>query len=110
MQVNLKQKCFPGNLKNKFFYPTWQIFIRYKYTTCFNNGRLSLQSIVSAFFRFGFCLLLGLSVFWLVGLFVSGLVCQLGVVFVSGFVCLWVGKYVTSPFNSRGGVNVGLFN
>ena len=68
------------------------------------------------------CLLLGLSVFWLVGLFVSGFVyqlgvmfvsgfvCQLGVVFVSGFVCLWVGKYVTSPFNSRGGVSVGLFN
>ena len=74
------------------------------------------------FFRFGFCLLLGLSVFWLVGLFVSGFVCQLGVmfvsvfvcqlgvVFVSGFVCLWVGKYMTSPFNSRGGVSVGLFN
>ena len=25
-----------------------------------------------------------------------------------GFVCLWVGKYVIMPFNSREGVSVGL--
>ena len=129
----LKQKCFPGNLKNKFFYPTRQIFNGYNYQTCFNNGRLCLQSSLSVFW-FGFCLLLGLSVIWLVVLFVSGFVCQSGVMFVSGFVCqlgimfvsgfgcqlgimfgigfvcLWVGKYVTSPFHSREGVSVGLCN
>ena len=27
-----------------------------------------------------------------------------------GFVCLWVGKYVVMPFNSREGVSVGLYN
>ena len=26
-----------------------------------------------------------------------------------GFVCLWVGKYVIMPFNSREGVSVGVF-
>ena len=30
--------------------------------------------------------------------------------FVIGFVCLWVGKYVIMTFNSREGVSVGLFN
>ena len=70
---------------------------------------------------FGFCLLLGLSVFWLVVMFGIGFVCQLGVMFGIGFVCqlgvmfgigfvcLWVGKYVIMPFNSREGVSVGLF-
>ena len=37
-------------------------------------------------------------------------VCNLGVMFGIGFVCLWVGKYVIMPFNYRGGVSVGLFN
>ena len=66
-------------------------------------------------FWFGFCLLLGLSVSWLVVMFVSGFVCHLGLMFVSGFVCqlgvtlgigfvcLWVGKCVTMPFNSASG-------
>ena len=27
-----------------------------------------------------------------------------------GFVCLWVGKYVIMPFNSREGVSIGLCN
>ena len=99
LQVNLKQKCFPGNLKNKFFYPTWQIFIGYKYTTCFNNGRLCLQSIVSAFFGLGFvcywvcqffgwwvCLSVGLSVSW-------GLCLSVGLS-VSWGLCLSVGLCV----------------
>ena len=30
--------------------------------------------------------------------------------FVIGFVCFWVGKYVIMPFNSREDVSVGLFN
>ena len=37
-------------------------------------------------------------------------VCYLAVMFGIGFVCLWVGKYVIMPFNSREGVSVGLFN
>ena len=50
----------------------------------------------------GFYLLLGLGVcYW---------VCYLGVMFGIGFVCLWVGKYVIMPFNSREGASVGLFN
>ena len=81
-----------------------------------------------------FCLLLGLSAFWLVVMFGIGFVCHLGVMFVIGFVCqfgvmfgigfvcqlgvmfgigfvcLWVGKYVIMPFNSREGASVGLFN
>ena len=36
-------------------------------------------------------------------------ICQLGVMFDIGFVCLWVGKYVIMPFKSRDGVSVGLF-
>ena len=36
--------------------------------------------------------------------FVSG-----GAMFGIGFVCLWLGKYVIMPFNSREGVSVGLF-
>ena len=39
-------------------------------------------------------------------LFVSSFV---WVLFAIGFVCLWVGKYMIIPFNSRGGVSVGLF-
>ena len=49
---------------------------------------------------------------------VCKIVCQLfgmgsvyfWVMFGVGFVCLWVGKYVIMPFNSREGVSVGLFN
>ena len=62
----------------------------------------------------------GLSVSWLVvigigllfGSCVLGLAVGLlvGVMFGIGFVCLWVGKYVIMPFNSREGVSVGLFN
>ena len=72
---------------------------------------------------FGFCLIFGLSVSWLVvigigfvfsnwvfGLVVGLCVCWLVVMFGIGFVCLWVGKYVIMPFNSREGVSVGLFN
>ena len=44
---------------------------------------------------------------WVLGLVVGLLV---GVMFGIGFVCLWVGKYVIMPFNSREGVSVGLFN
>ena len=59
---------------------------------------------------FGFCLLLGLSVSWLVVMFGIWFVCCLvGGRFGIGFVCLWVGKYVIMPFNSRDDVSVGLF-
>ena len=54
--------------------------------------------------------LLGLGLLLLVGCCVSYWVCNLGVMFGIGFVCLWVGKYVIMPFNSREGVSVGLFN
>ena len=50
--------------------------------------------------------LLGLGLLLVVGCWV----CYLGVMFGIGFVCLWVGKYVIMPFNSREGVSVGLFN
>ena len=46
-----------------------------------------LCKTVCQFFRFGFCLLLGLSVFGLVVMFGIGFVCQLGVMSVIGFVC-----------------------
>ena len=70
---------------------------------------------------FGFCLLLGLSVSWLVVMFGIWFVCwwlglvfglcvvYLGVRFGIGFVCLWVGKYVIMSFNSRDDVSIGLF-
>ena len=68
----------------------------------------------------GFYLILGFCVSWLVvtgvgfiiGSWMLGFywVCYLGVMFGIGFVCLWVGKYVIMPFNSREGVSVGLFN
>ena len=45
----------------------------------------------------------------LLGLVLGLCVCYLGVRFGIGFVCLWVGKYVIMPFNSRDGVSVGLF-
>ena len=53
--------------------------------------------------------LLGLGLLLVVGCWVSYWVCYLGVMFGIGFVCLWVGKYVIMPFNSREGVSVGLF-
>ena len=68
----------------------------------------------------GFYLIWGFCVSWLVvtgvgfiiGSWMLGflLVCYLGVMFGIGFVCLWVGKYVIMPFNSREVVSVGLFN
>ena len=54
--------------------------------------------------------LLGLGLLVVVGCWASYWVCYLGVMFGIGFVCLWVGKYVIMPFNSREGVSVGLFN
>ena len=53
--------------------------------------------------------LLGLGLF-IIGSWILGFywVCYLGVMFGIGFVCLWVGKYVIMPFNSREGVSVGL--
>ena len=55
-------------------------------------------------------MLLGLSVSWLVVMFGIGFVClSVGVRFGIGFVCLLIGSYVIMPFNSRGGVSVGLF-
>ena len=48
--------------------------------------------------------LLGLGLLLVVGCWVSYWVCYLGVMFGIGFVCLWVGKYVIMPFNSREGV------
>ena len=54
--------------------------------------------------------LLGLGLFLVGGCYVWYWVCYLGVMFGIGFVCLWVGKYVIMPFNSREGVSVGLFN
>ena len=74
----------------------------------------------------GLCLLLGLSVSWLVVIGIGFVFWQLGVRFGSGFVsgfvsgglclyciglcigfvCLWVGKYVIMPLE---GVSVGLF-
>ena len=51
-----------------------------------------------------------LGLFFVVGCWVSYWVCYFGVMFGIGFVCLWVGKYVIMPFNSREGVSVGLFN
>ena len=53
---------------------------------------------------------LGLGLLLVVGCWVSYWVCYLRVMFGIGFVCLWVGKYVIMPFNSREGVSVGLFN
>ena len=53
--------------------------------------------------------LLGFGLLLVVGCWVSYWVCYLGVMFGIGFVCLWVGKYVMMPFNSREGVSVGLF-
>ena len=53
---------------------------------------------------------LGLVLGLLFGGYVWYWVCYLGVMFGIGFVCLWVGKYVIMPFNSREGVSVGLFN
>ena len=53
---------------------------------------------------------LGLVLGLLFGGYVWYWVCYLGVMFGVGFVCLWVGKYVIMPFNSREGVSVGLFN
>ena len=94
----MKQKCFPGNLKIKIFYSTSQIFRKYNHQTGFlyNDGGLCLQNSLLVLWC-GFCLLLGLSVSWLV------------VIFGIGFVCLWVGKYVIMPFNCRDDVSVGLF-
>ena len=65
--------------------------------------------IVCQFFGMGsvyfwLCLFLGWCLFVLVFFLV------VGVMFGVGFVCLWVGKYVIMPFNSREGVSVGLFN
>ena len=67
----------------------------------------------------GFYLILGICVSWLVvtgvgfiiGSWMLGFLLGLlfGVMFGIGFVCLWVGKYVILPFNSREGVSVGLF-
>ena len=54
--------------------------------------------------------LLGLGLLLVVGCWVSYWVCYFGVMFGIGFVCLWVGKYVIMPFNSREGVSVGLLN
>ena len=91
----MKHKCFPGNLKIKIFYCTSQIFRKYNHQTGFlyYDGGLNSLSVI----WFGFCLLLGLSVSWLV------------VMFGIWFVCLWVGKHVIMPFNSREDVSVGLF-
>ena len=82
MQVNLKQKCFPGNLKNKFFYPTWQIFIGYIIST-------QLVSIMGDYVYKALCLLFSVWVLFAIG-FVSFLVGG----FVSQWVCLSVGGYV----------------
>ena len=53
----------------------------------------------------GFCLVLGLSVSWLVVMF--------GIWFVGWWLCLVLGlhvcEYVIMPFNSRDDVSVGLF-
>ena len=46
---------------------------------------------------------------WWLGLVFGWCVVYLGVRFGIGFVCLWVGKYVIMPFNSRDDVSVGLF-
>ena len=74
----MKQKCFPGNLKIKIFYSTSQIFRKYNHQTGFlyNDGGLCLQNSLSVLW-FGFCLLLGLSVSWLVVMFGIWFVCLL---------------------------------
>ena len=54
--------------------------------------------------------LLGLGLLLVVGCWVSYWVCYLGVMFGIGFVCLWVGKYVIMPCNSREGVSVDFSN
>ena len=71
-----------------------------------------VSSLAWVLFTFGFvCLLVtGVGFFGVVGYWVWYWVCYLGVMFGIGFVCLWVGKYVIMPFNSREGVSVGLFN
>ena len=91
----------------------------HKTSFVFNNGGLCLQNSLSVRLH-GFYLILGFVFlgWWLLGLglllgvgcWVSYWVCYLGVMFGIGFVCLWVGKYVIMPFNSREGVSVGLFN
>ena len=59
---------------------------------------------------FGFCLLLGLSVSWLVVMFSIWFVCLLVEVgFGIGFVCLLVSIYVIMAFKFTDGVSVGLF-
>ena len=72
----MKQKCFPGNLKIKILYSTSQIFRKCNHQTGFlyNDGGLCLQNSLLVLWC-GFCLLLGLSVSWLVVIFGNYLVC-----------------------------------
>ena len=56
----------------------------------------------------GFCLLLGLPVSWLMVIGIGFVFGSLGLCFGVGFVCLWVGKYVIMPFNSREGVDFSI--
>ena len=67
---------FTENVKIKFFYSTSRIFRKYNHLTNFfyNYGGLCLQNSLSVFW-FGFCLLLGVSVSWLVGMYGIGFVC-----------------------------------
>ena len=91
----MKQKCFPGNLKIKIFYSISQIFRKYNHQTGFlyNDGGLCLQNSLSVLW-FGFCLLLGLSVSWLVVMFAIGFVCLLVGGYVWYLVCVFVGWWL----------------
>ena len=67
--------------------------------------------IVCHFFDLGsVCYWVCLLLRWWLCLVLGLCVCQLGIRFGIRFVCLLVGSYVLMPFNSSGGVSVGLFN
>ena len=106
----MKQKCFPGNLKIKIFYSTSQIFMKYNHQTGFlYNDGVYVGKIVCQLFGLGsVCYWVCLFLFWWLCLVFGLCVCGL-VRFGIWFVCLWVGKYVIMPFNSRDDVSVGLF-
>ena len=95
----------------KFFYSTSQIFGKYNHLSDFsyNYGGLCCKIVCQFFGLVSVCYWVCLFLGWWLCLLLGLCVCHLGVRFGIGFVCLLVGSYVIMPFNSRGGVSVGLF-